>query len=83
MFSFYCSFPLVNMKYNGMLRQVFQRGITLLQHSLCNNIVLQCITCKRRGNLVPYDNSGSSDLKCVVYSFVKLSISFVFGSFLM
>lgn len=30
MFSFYCSFTLVTMKYNGMLRQVFQRGITLL-----------------------------------------------------
>lgn len=29
---------------------------------------------------MPYDNSGSSDLKCVVYSFVKFSISFVFGS---
>lgn len=27
------------------------------------------------------DNSGSSDLKCVVYCFVGLSLSFVFGSF--
>lgn len=108
MYSFYCTFPLLNMKSNGMLWQVFLKGHyayppckdrLLLRHRLCgDDALLHSVEGQwRTGDFCPsiklkretcaiwitgcHDNSGSSDLKCVVYRFVGSSLSFVFGSF--